>query len=218
MAERISVIAADGHTFDAWHANPTGTAKGGVIFLQAIYGLTDHLGDVCDWFAGDGFAAVAPATYDRTERNKVFAYDDHGGMQFREHLGEDTVLLDIGGCATLLRQNTDKIAIARLLHRQCLGLDSSRSPRHGRRCHLLRQRHSRQPWPAACPAILHYGDADHVVAFEQVQKIQTTYPDNDFTFAGAGHAFYNPEQAHHDPEAAKLAHQRSVEFLEKHFA
>ncbi|NBP73709.1 MAG: dienelactone hydrolase family protein, partial [Alphaproteobacteria bacterium] len=103
MAERISVSASDGHVLDAWRADPAETPKGGIVFLQAIYGLTDHLGDVCDWFAEDGFSAIAPATYDRTERNKVFAYDDHGGMQFRENLKEETVLLDIAACADLLR-------------------------------------------------------------------------------------------------------------------
>ncbi|HCH57581.1 MAG TPA: carboxymethylenebutenolidase [Rhodospirillaceae bacterium] len=220
MAERISVTAADGHTFDAWHTNPTRTAKGGVIFLQAIYGLTDHLGDVCDWFAGDGFAAVAPAIYDRTERNKVFTYDDHGGMQFRENLKEDTVLLDIGACATLLRQNTDKIAIAGF----CTGgtwawIAADRLDMDAAVIFYGSDIHDNLGRQPKCPAILHYGDTDHVVAFEQVQKIQTTYPDNDFyVYPGAGHAFYNPEQAHHDPEAAKLAHQRSVKFLEKHFA
>ena len=220
MAERISITATDGHTLDAWHATPDRTPKGGVIFLQAIYGLTDHLGDVCDWFARDGFAAMAPATYDRTERNKVFAYDDHGGMQFREHLKEDTVLLDIGACASLLRETTDKIAIAGF----CTGgtwawIAADRLDMDAAVIFYGSDIHDNLHRRPNCPAILHYGDADHVVAFDLVQKIQSTYPDSDFhVYPGAGHAFYNPEQANYDADAAKLAHQRSVAFLDNQFA
>ena len=173
---------------------------------------------MCDWFAGDGFAAVAPATYDRTERNKVFATTIMAVCSFANILGK-TVLLDIGGCAMLLRQNTDKIAIAGF----CTGgtwawIAADRLDMDAAVIFYGSERHDNLGRQPKCPAILHYGDADHVVAFEQVQKIQTTYRQRFLRLPGAGHAFYNPEQAHHDPEAAKLAHQRSVEFLEKHFA
>jgi len=220
MAERISVSASDGHVLDAWRADPAETPKGGIVFLQAIYGLTDHLGDVCDWFAEDGFSAIAPATYDRTERNKVFAYDDHGGMQFRENLKEETVLLDIAACADLLRQKTDKIAISGF----CTGgtwawIAADRLDMDAAVVFYGSDIHDNLDQRPNCPAILHYGDADHVVPFDLVQKIQATYPDTEFhVYPGAGHAFYNPEQAHHDADAARLAHQRSVAFLEKHFA
>ena len=98
MAERVTVTASDGHTFDAWRSDPAGDGKGGIIFLQAIYGLTTHLGDVCDQFARSGYAAMAPALYDRAAPDTVFSYDQdglQGGMAFREHLAEETVLLDV---------------------------------------------------------------------------------------------------------------------------
>ena len=219
MAERISITASDGHILDAWHALPTGKVKGGVVFLQAIYGLTDHLGDVCNWFARDGFAAIAPATYDRTEKNKVFAYNDHGGMQFRENLNEDTVLLDIEAGITMLRKVTDHIAISGFctggtwawIAANQLDLDAA-VIFYGSDIHDNLDRRPK------CPVILHYGDADHVVSFEMVQGIKKKYPESEFhIYAGAGHAFYNPEQSNHDAAAAALAHQRSVVFLESHF-
>ena len=65
MAERVTVTASDGHTFDAWRSDPAGDVKGGIIFLQAIYGLTTHLGDVCDQFCpqrlcGHGARTIRP--------------------------------------------------------------------------------------------------------------------------------------------------------------
>ena len=219
MAERISITALDGHTLDAWHAEPNDTPKGGIVFLQAIYGLTDHLADVCDWFARDGFKAIAPATYDRTERNKVFDYDDHGGMQFRENLREDTVMQDIGGCIALLRHKTKHIAISGF----CTGgtwawIAAERLDVDAAIIFYGSDIHDNLDRRPKCPAILHYGDADHVVSFDLVEKIRETYPESEFhIYPGAGHAFYNPEQANHNANAAAMAHSRSLAFLEKHF-
>ena len=48
MSNNITLTAEDGHELDAWQSDPADTTKGGIIILQAIYGLTSHLGDVCD--------------------------------------------------------------------------------------------------------------------------------------------------------------------------
>ena len=73
MADRVSITAADGHTFDAWRSDPADETKGGIIFLQAIYGLTTHLGDVCDMFADAGYAAIAPAFASRSQASLTSA-------------------------------------------------------------------------------------------------------------------------------------------------
>ena len=95
MAERTSVTAKDGHRLDAWRSLPRGDARGGIVILHAIYGLTPHIGDVCDRFAAAGYAAIAPALYDRTERNRVFPYVGEGliaARRYREHLKDHKLL------------------------------------------------------------------------------------------------------------------------------
>lgn len=223
MADRVSITAADGHRFDAWRADPSGDAKGGIIFLQAIYGLTTHLGDVCDWFARDGYAAIAPALYDRAEPNRVFGYDQEGmlgGMAFRENLAEETVLLDVSACANALRETAGKVAISGFctggtwawICADALDLDAV-VIFYGSNIHDNLHRR------AKCPAILHYGDDDHIVPINEVQNIRATFGEAEFhIYPGCGHAFYNPEQAHHSADAAQTAHERSVVFLERHLA
>ena len=150
MVERVSVTASDGHTFDAWRSDPVGDVKGGIIFLQAIYGLTTHLGDVCDQFAGDGYAAMAPALYDRAGRNTVFDYDQaglEGGMAFREHLAEETVLLDVAACADTLRPTAGKVAIAGFCTGGTWAWVSASALAAGCRRYFLRNRHPRLSRP-----------------------------------------------------------------------
>ena len=38
MAERVTVTASDGHTFDAWRSDPAGDVKGGIIFFRRYMG------------------------------------------------------------------------------------------------------------------------------------------------------------------------------------
>ena len=65
MGERLTLTASDGHSLGAYRADPNGTATGGVVVLQEIFGVNVHIRDVCDRFAADGYAAIAPALYDR---------------------------------------------------------------------------------------------------------------------------------------------------------
>ncbi len=222
MAKRVTVTASDGHILDAWLSDPAGEVKGGIIFLQAIYGLTTHLGDVCDQFARDGYAAMAPALYDRTAPNTVFDYDQsglQGGMAFREHLAEETVLLDVAACANALRPTTRKVAIAGFctggtwawVSASALDLDAA-VIFYGTDIPDYLDRH------AKCPAMMHYGDRDHILPIGTVHQIEANYPEVEFfIYPGAGHAFYNPEQANHNADAAQTAFERTKAFLDLQF-
>ena len=78
MNRKIKLTAADDHSLDAWRADPDTKAKGGIVVLHAVYGLTDHIGDVCQVYADNGYAAIAPALYDRIEANIVHPYTQDG--------------------------------------------------------------------------------------------------------------------------------------------
>ena len=48
MSQKITLTAADNHDLDAWRSAPDarvkgGKAKGGIVLLHAIYGLTTHI-------------------------------------------------------------------------------------------------------------------------------------------------------------------------------
>lgn len=223
MASRKLIKAEDGHDITCWFSEPITKPKGGIIFLHAIYGLTSHLGDVCDWFARDGFTAIAPATYDRTEKNKVFAYDNNSAeqaMAFRENLNEETVIIDVKACTRHLHSTTQHVSIAGFctggtwawICASVLNFDAA-IIFYGSDVQKNLERGPR------CPTMMHYGDVDHVVPIHDVKQIRASFPETKFhIYEGAGHAFYNPEQKMYQPDAALLAHQRSIEFLTIQFS
>jgi len=222
MARTVTLSAADGHALEAFRADPPGAAQGGVVILQAIYGLTRHIADVCDQFAADGYAAIAPALYDRTGRGKVFGYDPAGqeaGMAQRAHLAEATVALDVAAARDAL-QPAGRVAVLGFctggswawVMAAVLDLDAA-VIMYGSDVYDLRDRTPR------CPTVLHYGDRDHVVTMAQVEAIRATHPTLPcHLYPGAGHAFYNPDQAHYDAAAAQLARARNRDFLASHLA
>ena len=190
--------------------------------LQTIAGLTSNLGDVCDGLAAEGYAAIAPALYDRSGKNLVFPYDAEGqaaGLAQREHLTEAGVFADISACAAALRSGGRVavlgfctggtwawIAAARLDLAAAVIMYGSDVCEH-------------RALTPRCPVILHYGDRDSVVPFADVEKIRAAHPELPFhIYPGADHAFFNPDQSSYNAGDARLAHSRSIAFLDQHVA
>ena len=69
MSETTTLTAEDGHRLAAYRATPSGKPKGGLVVVQEIFGVNFHIKKVCDGFAADGYVALAPALFDRVERD-----------------------------------------------------------------------------------------------------------------------------------------------------
>ena len=67
MGKRLSLVAADGFKLGAYRADPAGKPKGGVVVIQEIFGVNHHIRSVVDRGAAEGYAAVAPALFDRSQ-------------------------------------------------------------------------------------------------------------------------------------------------------
>ncbi len=70
MSKVVKLQASDGHELDAYVAQPEGKPWGGLVVVQEIFGVNQHIRSVADRFAHEGFYAVAPALFDRVERER----------------------------------------------------------------------------------------------------------------------------------------------------
>ena len=68
MGKQFTLSASDSFKLGAYRADPAGTPKGGIVVIQEIFGVNQHIRKVCDDFAKEGYAAVAPALFDRRRR------------------------------------------------------------------------------------------------------------------------------------------------------
>jgi carboxymethylenebutenolidase len=48
-----------------YHVAAHGPRKGGLVLIQEIFGVTDHIRELCDEYAADGFEVISPALFHR---------------------------------------------------------------------------------------------------------------------------------------------------------
>jgi carboxymethylenebutenolidase len=65
VSSMIKMKMSDGGEIAVYHALPKGGRKGGLVLIQEIFGVTDHIRELCDEYAADGYEVLAPALYDR---------------------------------------------------------------------------------------------------------------------------------------------------------
>ena len=63
MVGKMVEFSSNGSTCEGYLAVPVSGSGPGVVVLQEWWGLVDHIMDVCDRFAAEGFVALAPDLY-----------------------------------------------------------------------------------------------------------------------------------------------------------
>lgn len=222
MGQTVKLTAADGFELDAYRADPAGTPKGAVVIIQEIFGVNKHIKEVCDGYAADGYVAIAPALFDRVEKGMELGYDPESqetGKSTRGKLNWDDSLADAQAAAEAVR-DAGKVAIIGY----CFGgsvawlaatrgnFDAAVSYYGGNAADFADEK-------PKCPIICHIGTEDRGIGPEKVEKIKSAQPDVPvYMYEGAGHGFNCDHRGSYHEESAKLARQRTLDFLAEHIA
>lgn len=75
-SERIQISAGDGTDVGLYIAHPGGTPRAGLLVMQEIFGVNDHIRDVTRRFAREGYLAVAPDLFHRAGEWFEGRYDE----------------------------------------------------------------------------------------------------------------------------------------------
>ena len=219
MGQFTNLTAANGFTFPAYVAQPTGQPKGGLVVLQEIFGVNHHIRHVCDTFAAHGYVAISPAFFDHFEHGVELEYDADGvkrGKDLVERLGMERALEDIKAAAAVV-QEAGKVGVVGY----CWGgsvafLANTRlsmpavSYYGGRTVPLLKER------PKA-PLMLHFGEDDPLIPPEDVAKHREALGDaaEFHVWPGAGHGFNCDQRADYDEASSTLALERTLSFFRR---
>jgi carboxymethylenebutenolidase len=215
MGKMMRLRAKDGHELDAYVAEPKGKAKGGVVVVQEVFGVTDHVKRVADQYAAGGYKAVAPAMFDRIERNLTVPYTDvQKGLGYMRQLQWPNTLADVEAAANEARGAGSAAVVGfcwggTVAHVAAseLDLDAAVSYYGGGVAKML----DKKP---RCPILYHFGDQDASIPAADVDKIKKANPSSPlFVYPGAGHGFSCDERASYSAKDAKIAFERSIEFL-----
>jgi carboxymethylenebutenolidase len=215
------VKARDGHELDAYLARPAGSIRGGLVVAQEMYGVNSYLRSVCDFYAAQGYLAIAPALYDRQQPGLVFAYDkdDHDRAQRTYTSWDLEAALDDLDAGRNAVAEAGKIGLVGF----CWGgsLAWLAACRRSYACAvayyggMMPDFANERP---RCPVIAHIGDRDHTLPPARIDRFRAAQPSVPVhIYPGAQHGFDNENRvSRHDPAACRLARERTLEFLARH--
>jgi carboxymethylenebutenolidase len=218
MGETIPLTnPTDGFTLTAYRAPPGNARQGGLVLIQEIFGVTNHIRELADGYAEAGYEAVAPAFYDRLEPGFEAGYDADAvakGAGYSQATPWDQVQGDLQAAADALAGPVFVVGYcwggtaAWLAACRCTGV-AAVSSYYGRRIPELIGETPR------CPTILHFGKRDASIPPETVEAIAAAHPDLPIFQYDAGHGFNADRRADFDADCARLAKLRTLQLFQR---
>jgi carboxymethylenebutenolidase len=230
----LSLDTPDG-AMPTFQAAPDGEAKGGIVVVQEAFGVTRHIQEVCRRLAAAGWLAVAPALFHR-QGSPVLDYNRFDRvMPVMRQLTSDGITDDLAACFGHL--DSEGFPAARtgivgfcmggsvaLVAASQLTLGAAVTYYGGG---LREGRFGFSPLIDLAPALLtpwlgHFGDLDKGIPVHDVEALRTAassaeVPSEVYRYAGADHGFNCDDRpAVFDPEAAALAWERTIAWLDGH--
>ena len=212
------ITASDGHTFDAYRAEPSGTPCGAIVVVQEIFGVNHHIRNVTDGFAADGYVAIAPALFDRIERGVDLPYTAvPEGRALKVQISVEMAMKDLdatiaavapagkvgivgycwGGFVTWMASaHADGLACAVPYYGGGMLENMDIVPR--------------------VPVMGHFGARDAILPVDKVNQLIAKHPQQQFFIYEADHGFNCDERGSYDEAAAKLARERTLAFFRQH--
>jgi carboxymethylenebutenolidase len=213
MGETIRLKSRfDGFELDAYRAVPDDARRGGLLLIQEIFGVTDHIRELADGFAADGYEVIAPAFYDRLQRGFQADYGEASiqkGVEYSKATPWDQVSGDAQAAIDALTPPVFVTgycwggAATWLAACRCEGL-SAAACFYGRRISELVDETPR------CPTILHFGKTDASIPMERVEEIRERHPELPIYLYDAGHGFVSDRRRDYHEDSARLARLRTL--------
>jgi carboxymethylenebutenolidase len=222
MGERVG-FPSNGHTTSGYLALPAEPGPG-VVVIQEWWGLVPHIEDVCDRYAAEGFAALAPDLYYGQTATEP---DEAGKLMMALNL--DQAARDMGGAVAHLRGHDavtgDAVGVtgfcmggglALVLACQQGGAIGACVPYYG----LIPWENAQPDWSALQAAVQgHYAGDDGFFTPDAARGLEAKLRDlgkevEIFVYDGVDHAFFNDTRPEvYDEQAAILAWSRTLTFL-----
>ena len=216
MGEFTTLMARDGHEFNAWLTAPPGAARGAVVIAQEIFGVNHHIRGVADGYAAAGYVTIAPCLYDRVRRGIELGYSEkevQEGRGYRLQIPKEKTLLDLGASINVVK-HAGRVAVVGYCWGGTLAYLAA--------CEL----------PVACavsyyggqikdhlaksprrPVLYHFGEKDPYIPASDIEKIRAADPTGEFHLYPADHGFNCEERGSYDAASAQLALTRTHAFL-----
>jgi carboxymethylenebutenolidase len=206
-----------------------------VIVIMEAFGLNDHIKDVTERIAAEGYVAIAPDLYYRESPNVVDYDQIQEAIGLMQRLDAEKVVADLRSVITHLKAqnfvNGDRIGITGF----CMGgmiafLAACKFPTDIKAAVPFYGGSIADDSPTAplnsaddlqAPILCFFGEQDPYIPLPQVKKIEDTLralgkSHEVKVYARADHGFFCDDRASYHPEAAQDAWEKTKAWFAKH--
>lgn len=213
----------DGETLSGFLARPSGEGSWpGVLVIQEWWGMNDHIRDVTERLAAEGFVALAPDLY----HGVVVSEPDEArklvmALDMAEAVRE--IQLAVGHLLAQPNVAGEEIGVLGFCMGGRLALQSALAePRLGAVVAFYGTPLAPEESPGMqAPVLGLYGSADQGIPVPQVRAMEQALAGAGIeheiqVYEGAGHAFFNDTRSSYNAEAAQDAWARTLAWLQDH--
>ena len=227
-AQWIEISGSDGDRFKGYLAIPAAGAGPGILILQEIFGVNRSIREIVEYYAEEGYVALAPDLFWRIEAGLQLGYseaDIQKAMTYYQRFDVDQSIKDCADAVKTLRARgecTGKIGVLGF----CLGgaLAYLVAARSDIDCAVSYygvgiEQQLDEVSQIKCPMVFHFGELDRHLPAETRDQIKAAFADrNDvefYLYPGCGHGFASHERPSFDKPATLMAHSRSIALFRK---
>ncbi|CAM2340300.1 dienelactone hydrolase family protein [Burkholderia vietnamiensis] len=219
-------IPTGSDSFGGYLALPKRGTGPAVVIIQEIFGVNAHIRAVADQYAADGFVALAPDVFWRTQPRVELTYDGADrdkGIELMKKTDIGLAVADIGAAADALRARADvagKVAAigycfgGQLAYRAAAAgtVDAAVAYYGGGIQNALDLADK-----VTQPILFHYAENDHAIPLDAVEQVRGAFAGRGnasfHVYPDASHGFNCPDRASYHQRASALAHGRTLTFL-----
>ena len=222
----IDIQGADGQ-FGAYLSLPRGGQGPGIVLLQEIFGVNQHIRNVADQYAADGYVVLAPDLFWRQGARIELGYDEvswQRAVALKQATDTTQALDDIARSLAVLRAHpgTAGHKVAALgycfggllsYHTAASGLVDAAVCYYGGGIQLGLDRAGQ----IQAPMLMHFGARDSHISADIVKTIAERFDHNEAVeiqvYADAEHGFNCNHRSSYQQRAAAQAHGNTLLFL-----
>ena len=224
----FTVNAAEGGQFRAYVAKPEKGSGPGLLVIQEIFGVNQHIRDVCDRYAEEGYVAMAPDIFWRmepnvelgqTEQEFAKAFDFYGRFDVEKGMSDITQSIKTLRALPECKGKVGSVGY-------CLGgflsyLTASRTDVDVAVCYygVGIEKALGEASKIKCPVVMHFAELDKFAPPAAVEQIRGHFKDRTdveiYRYPSADHAFNREGGMHFHKPSALMAYSRSLAAMRK---